>query len=124
VREGGDTVELLRITAGTATVGVLLNFVFAGHVYAYQSGLAYRGDNRFKPGLICHAIAIVHSARVGRAGYHFMAGESRYKTSLANATEILTWVTLRRHGPMTTLERTLTWLKAGLKARLKTVLRA
>jgi CelD/BcsL family acetyltransferase involved in cellulose biosynthesis len=115
VRDGGDTVELARISAGDRTLGLLLNFVHRGHVYAYQSGFAYRDDNRFKPGLICHAQAIVHSARAGRAGYHFMAGESRYKTSLATASETLFWVTLRRPGALTTLERKLSALKARFK---------
>jgi CelD/BcsL family acetyltransferase involved in cellulose biosynthesis len=118
VRDGGDAVELSRITTGTTTIGLLLNFVHRGHVYAYQSGFAYRDDNRFKPGLICHTQAIVQAARDGRAGYHFMAGESRYKASLATAVETLAWVTLRRRGVLTTVERKLSSLKASLKRRI------
>ena len=49
------SVDLLRI-AGTRTLGLLLNFVHRGEVYAYQSGFAYTDDNRFKPGLLCHAL--------------------------------------------------------------------
>jgi CelD/BcsL family acetyltransferase involved in cellulose biosynthesis len=91
-------VELLRITAGARTLGVLLNFVHRGHVYAYQSGFAYEADNRFKPGLVSHVMAIADSARLGRTAYHFMAGEARYKDSLATGAETLTWLTAYRPG--------------------------
>jgi len=72
-------VDLLRITAGRYLVGILLNFTHAGHVYAYQSGLNYADDNRFKPGLMSHALAAAHYREQGMHAYHFMAGEGQYK---------------------------------------------
>lgn len=96
-------VELLHIGAGARTVGVLLNFVHRGHVYAYQSGFAYEDDNRCKPGLVSHALAVADSIQLGRKAYHFMAGESRYKDSLATGTEPLAWLTLRRPGAGTAM---------------------
>ncbi|MHB1203965.1 MAG: GNAT family N-acetyltransferase [Rhodospirillaceae bacterium] len=98
-------VELLRITAGPRTIGVLLNFVHGGHVYAYQSGFAYEADNRLKPGLVSHVMAIADSARLGRTAYHFMAGEARYKDSLATGAESLTWLVAHRPGPVTAMMR-------------------
>ncbi|TAL03450.1 MAG: GNAT family N-acetyltransferase [Rhodospirillaceae bacterium] len=91
-------VDLLRIEAGTQTVGVLLNFVHRGEIYAYQSGFAYTDDNRFKPGLLCHSLAAAYYKLRGRRGYHFMAGASRYKDTLSNATETLYWLETRRGG--------------------------
>lgn len=96
-------VELLHVGAGPRTVGVLLNFVHRGHVYAYQSGFAYDHDNRSKPGLVCHTAAIAESIALGRKGYHFMAGAARYKDQLATDTETLVWLTARRPGAGTTV---------------------
>jgi len=107
-------VDLLRVTAGDTTIGVLLNFVHGGHVYAYQSGFAYGGDNRMKPGLVSHALAIAHYRSQSLEGYHFMAGEGRHKTSLATATESLTWIILRRKGLASRLEDSLRAFKAYL----------
>jgi CelD/BcsL family acetyltransferase involved in cellulose biosynthesis len=98
------TVQLLRARAGATTIGCLLNFSYRGHVYAYQSGLAYRDDNRFRPGLVAHALAAVQAREQGFRGYHFMAGEGRYKSSLSNADEHLFWMTLRHDDLITRAE--------------------
>ncbi len=90
------SVDLLTIASPTGTLGVLLNFVYGGEVYAYQSGFAYGDDNRFKPGLVCHAVAIAHYRNLGCRGYHFMAGASRYKRTLSNAQEKLVWIGIHR----------------------------
>jgi CelD/BcsL family acetyltransferase involved in cellulose biosynthesis len=91
------TVELLRVRAGTQTIGILLNFVFRNEAYSYQSGFAYSADNRDKPGLLCHALAAADYLARGIRGYHFMAGQNRYKQSLSNASERLSWVETYPH---------------------------
>lgn len=105
---GEGSVDVLRVAAGDETVGLLLNFVHAGHVYAYQSGLAYCDDNRLKPGLVTHALAIAHYRARGMKAYHFMAGDSRYKTSLGTDIEVLSWLTCHRD---TAIERTFDTLR-------------
>lgn len=103
VRTGAGTgaVDLLRITAGAETLGILLNLVHRGEVYAYQSGFAYTDDNRDKPGLVSHALAAAYYKARGLRAYHFMAGAARYKTSLSNADETLTWVETFRDDALT-----------------------
>ncbi len=71
---------------------MLLNFVFRGEAYSYQSGFAYSDDNRDKPGLLCHALAAADHIKRGVRLYHFMAGQDRYKASLSNAVEELCWI--------------------------------
>lgn len=93
---GEGHVDVLRVSAGEDTVGLLLNFAHAGHVYAYQSGLDYGADNRLKPGLVTHALAVAHYRARGMKAYHFMAGDSRYKTSLGTEVEVLSWLTCHR----------------------------
>jgi CelD/BcsL family acetyltransferase involved in cellulose biosynthesis len=113
------SVQVLRASAGAEAFGYLLNFVSRGHVYAYQSGFAYRDDNRFRPGLVTHALAAVRAREQGLRGYHFMAGDGRYKSSLANADEHLLWMTLRHDDLISRAEDA----ARALKTRLTEVFR-
>lgn len=82
-------VELLRVSSGDRPIGYLYNFLWRGWVGYYTSGFVYEADNKLKPGLVCHWLAIEHHARKGALFYDFMAGESRYKASLAEAGPLL-----------------------------------
>ncbi|MGE3332892.1 MAG: GNAT family N-acetyltransferase [Rhodospirillaceae bacterium] len=116
---GCGSVQLMRASAGPAPIGYLLNFVHRGHVYAYQSGFSFRDDNRFRPGLVTHALAIVHAREQGCRGYHFMAGEGRYKASLANTEEHLFWMTLRHDDLISRAEEAARALKDRLRALIR-----
>lgn len=111
-------VQLVRVSSGPNPIGYLLNFVHRGQVYAYQSGFSYRDDNRFRPGLVTHALAAVHAREQGCRGYHFMAGEGRYKASLANTEEQLFWMTLRHDDLISRAEDA----ARALKHRLRTLI--
>jgi CelD/BcsL family acetyltransferase involved in cellulose biosynthesis len=96
-------VELWQVAAGSAQIGYLYNFQHRGRVLAYQSGFAYdTGDRRAKPGLTCHHLAIEQALGAGRACYDFLAGDDRYKRSLANSARTLYWLTI---GPRCDLAR-------------------
>jgi len=112
------TVQLLRVHSAGKPIGLLLNFVHHGHIYAYQSGFAYRDDNRIRPGLLTHALAVVRAREQGLRGYHFMAGDGRYKSSLANADEHLFWMTLRRGGLFARGEDVIRAAKSRIRAAL------
>ena len=90
-------VALLKLTAGRSVVGILYNFVHRGRILAYQSGFAYaRDDVQAKPGLTCHHRTICFALDTGMAVYDFLAGEDRYKRSLADGSHQQLWV---RAGP-------------------------
>jgi len=95
-RFASGEIQLARIRAGDTTVGCLYNLVWQGRVAFYQSGLAYEEDGRLKPGLVCHALAVEHDARAGHRWYDFLAGESRYKQSLATDAGALLWIRLQK----------------------------
>lgn len=76
--------DMLRIGAGGREIGYLYNFRAGGWTMAYQAGLTPPPDNRWKPGLVCHAAAIGLCLERGDRAYDFLAGPARYKTSLAN----------------------------------------
>jgi hypothetical protein len=86
-------IELLRVSRGERHVGFLYNFNFLKIVLSYQSGFDYATAGRHqKPGLTCHHQAIRLALATGAARYDFLAGEDRYKRSLANAEGRLYWV--------------------------------
>jgi len=100
--------ELLHVTAGGETIGYLYNFLWRGWALAYQSGFVYPPDDaQRKPGLTCHHLAIARHLAGGMAGYDFLAGAARYKSSLGNVEHELAWLEL---GPA--------WRPAALRQHL------
>ncbi|MBI5164916.1 MAG: GNAT family N-acetyltransferase [Magnetospirillum sp.] len=92
----GNT-DLLRIRAGSEEVGILYNLRHRNVAYSYQSGLHYPADERLKPGLVSHILAMGHYAAEGLTTYRFLAGDSRYKSSLATGKDDLLWLAVHRH---------------------------
>ncbi|MBC7951782.1 MAG: GNAT family N-acetyltransferase [Rhodospirillaceae bacterium] len=103
----GDA-EVLRLSDGGDEIGYLYNFVHDGWVYAYQSGFRYDPDPRRKPGLAGHLLAMRSYGAQGLRGYRFLAGDSRYKSSLATAKDQLVWAMMDRGDLLHRLER---WLR-------------
>ena len=87
------TVDMLHVAAGPRTVGFLLNLRAGRRVAAYASGFDYAGASPHeKPGLTCHAAAIALARATGALEYDFLAGDARYKRSLANDVRSLHWL--------------------------------
>ena len=78
-------VQVLKFSTPTLLLGFLYNFVCDGHVYFYVSAINYADKhNKFKAGLVMHALAQTHYAQRGCHTYDFMGGECRYKASLSS----------------------------------------
>jgi CelD/BcsL family acetyltransferase involved in cellulose biosynthesis len=107
-----DELDLLELRAGAETVGVLYNFRTGGRAYAYQSGFAPASSPHAKPGMSCHALAIARSVEKGDAIYDFLGGADRYKRSLANGSEPLSWA-----------EQVPRWSALGVAAQVRKALR-
>ena len=90
------SIQMLRVSAGAETIGVLYNFVRKGKVYFFQSGFHYKPDQRLKPGLVTHACAIQHCLEAGFSEYDLLAGDARYKRSLAKDCRQMAWVIFSR----------------------------
>ncbi|MFT3804566.1 MAG: GNAT family N-acetyltransferase [Burkholderiaceae bacterium] len=90
-------IEMLRLSAGDRVLAYLYNFVLDGHVYFYLSGIDYGDDvTRFKPGILCHVLAIERALQAGHACYDLLAGDARYKASLATDVTTQSWLILQR----------------------------
>jgi CelD/BcsL family acetyltransferase involved in cellulose biosynthesis len=98
---------LLCASAGDRPFGYLYNFARSGRVYAYQNGLDYAADGRFKPGLVSHVLAIEQALRDGFAVYDFLAGENRLKARLASDRDEMVWLAVRRRSARA-------WLRGGV----------
>ena len=94
--QAASHVDLVVARAGGAAIGYLYNFVHRGKVYFYQSGFEYEADPKLKPGLCTHALAIEHYGELGFAEYDFLAGDARYKRSLAQGERELSWAWIDR----------------------------
>ena len=108
-------VELLQLAAGSQVLGYLYNFLYAGRVYNYQSGFSYSDDNRHRPGLIAHAMAIERAKNSGLLVYDFLAGDAHYKARLGASMGSMVWCRAQRHRPGLIAERTLRRLVQGLR---------
>jgi CelD/BcsL family acetyltransferase involved in cellulose biosynthesis len=89
-------VQLVRVTAGGETVGILYNFVADGRVYFYQSGLRYDAERRRSPGVVTIACAVTCCLEKGLNECDFLAGEREYKRWLSTGSHRLVWALFRR----------------------------
>jgi CelD/BcsL family acetyltransferase involved in cellulose biosynthesis len=91
-----QSVDLIRVSAGSRIAGYLYNLVHHGWVAAYQSGFEFGPDaDRLRPGLICHLAAIEHYRQAGMRLYDFLGGEARYKRGFADDERELQWLEVR-----------------------------
>ena len=103
---GQARTELLEFTAGSQVLGYLYNFQYADRMYNYQSGFSYADDNRHRPGLIAHTMAIELARGRGLRVYDFLAGDARYKARLGQLMGTMVWCRGQRDRPLLTIERT------------------
>jgi CelD/BcsL family acetyltransferase involved in cellulose biosynthesis len=108
-------VELLRLTAGEQILGYLYNFLYAGRAYSYQSGFSYSDDNRHRPGLIAHVMAMERAQNQGLRVYDFLAGDAHYKARLGAQTGQLSWCRAQKDRPGLIAERALRTLRQKLR---------
>ena len=89
-------IQVLRVTAGDAVVGIAYNFVFRGKVYAYQQGLRYEEDRRLHPGFVTTAGAVQYCMDHGLDEYDHLAGHHIDKKAISTGSRPLVWASWRR----------------------------
>lgn len=114
---GPGAAELLELSAGAQVLGYLYNFQYGERVYSYQSGFSYSDDNRHRPGLLAHALAIEQARQRGMRVYDFLAGDAPYKARLGRQLEQLVWCRGQRNRPLLRCERAARTLYRKLLSR-------
>ncbi len=90
-------VQLIRVSVGESVLGYLLNFVYLGHVYQYQSGFDYNICEKYNsPGYVCHLYAVEHNLQCRHHTYDYMAGDSDYKKAMGVLSTELSWHVVQR----------------------------
>jgi len=112
---GQAQVELLELAAGSQVLGYLYNFQYGGRAYNYQGGFSYSDDNRHRPGLIAHAMAIDQARSRGLQIYDFLAGDASYKARLGRPMGKMVWCRAQRDRPLLIVERVARKLYRGLR---------
>ncbi len=97
-------VELVRARAGEHIFGWVYNFIDRGNVLFYLSGFVEEEDNKLKPGLTTHILAIEDHLAHGRNIYDFMGGDAPYKKSLGEDGPQIVSYALQKPGPALMLE--------------------
>jgi CelD/BcsL family acetyltransferase involved in cellulose biosynthesis len=104
-QSGAGSVELLELSAGGQVLGYLYNFAHGARVYSYQSGFAYSDDNKHRPGLLAHVLAIERARDRGMGVYDFLAGDAAYKARLGQHLGQMMWCRGQRNRPLLRCER-------------------
>ena len=118
--EGRGRVDMLQLSAGGQVLGYLYNFEYGERVYSYQSGFAYGEDNRHRPGLLAHGLAIEQARERGMRVYDFLAGEAPYKARLGQCLGQIIWCRGQRNKPLLRCERAAHALYGRLRGAAKT----
>jgi CelD/BcsL family acetyltransferase involved in cellulose biosynthesis len=102
-----EKVQLLRVTSGGETVGIVYNLIHRQKVCFYQCGYRYGLEKRLSPGRVTLALAIQHCIEAGYDEFDFLSGELQYKESMSTGSRPVIWATFRRPGMKSAAIKTL-----------------
>jgi CelD/BcsL family acetyltransferase involved in cellulose biosynthesis len=87
-------VDIVRVSAGDETIGIIYNLVGDGRAYFYQCGFQFSENKKLRPGLVTLQKALQWYADTGLPEFNLMAGDRQYKRSLAKSQHPLDWWTV------------------------------
>jgi CelD/BcsL family acetyltransferase involved in cellulose biosynthesis len=91
-----NKIQLIRVFTPKEDIGYLYYFIHNNEALFYQSGLNYKEDNKYRPGLVCHFLATKAFAAMKFNKYNFLAGGTQYKKSLSTNKDDLSSIILSR----------------------------
>ncbi len=107
-------IQLIRIFNEHEDIGYIYNFVFKNEVLFYQCGFNYHSDNKYRPGLVSHYLAINECLAKGFSKYNFLVGQTQYKQSLSTQSDMLKTAVVSRNNLKSKFESSLRALKSKL----------
>ena len=91
-----NAVDLVRVSVGGQSIGVLYNFVSGNKAFFYQCGFRITENKRLRPGLVTLQSVLQFYTQSPLAEYDLMAGALEYKRSLSDEYRELEWCSIRR----------------------------
>jgi hypothetical protein len=85
--------------------------------------VSYADDNRHRPGLIAHAMAIELARERGLRVYDFLAGDAHYKAMLGYLMGTMVWCRGQKDRPVLKIERAARRLYRGFKGACRGLVR-
>jgi hypothetical protein len=89
-------IDVLSVSAGDETIGVLYNYVLKSKAFFYQCGFKITGNKRLRPGMVTLQMVLQSYLESELPEFDLMAGDYEYKRSLAEQFRELDWCTIRR----------------------------
>jgi len=102
-----NEVMLCRIFTESEDIGYFYYFIHNNEALFYQSGLNYKENNKYRPGLVSHFIATNYFSKNNYDKYNFLAGGSQYKRSLSTNHDQLNTLTVSRKSLKSRIEHLL-----------------
>jgi len=99
--------ELWTLRVKGEALACLYNINYQGRICFYQSGVRVMPNDRIRPGLLAHYLAVRAAIQAGATEYDFLLGAAQYKLSLSNAARELVTLRASRPGAREALRRTL-----------------
>jgi CelD/BcsL family acetyltransferase involved in cellulose biosynthesis len=89
-------IDILHVSAGDETIGILYNYVLKSKAFFYQCGFKFSDNKKLSPGLVTLQVALQSYLESALPEFDLMAGDVLYKRSLAEQRRDLDWCTMRR----------------------------
>lgn len=116
-----SAVQIFKIQLSPDEKVYLYNFLSNDNAYFYLSAMTSQNDdNKQRPGLVAHSIAIDYYKSKGLKAYDFMGGDARYKSSFSNQTTELKLMKFQHVRFLLAVEHLLKSLKMRLSKLVKT----
>jgi len=100
-----ENTEIARLTLNSRAIAYLVNYIYRGRIYFYLSALTDEFNGKIKLGLYMHSLTIEFYKAKNMSVYDFLAGESRYKKSLSNASYSHNLVCFYNRNPLLNIEK-------------------
>jgi len=113
-------IQILRVRAGSESIGCLYNYIYNNRIYGYQIGLKYQSDKGLMPGYVSIIESVKHNAKLGHSILDLGAvggggGGKFYKNTLSTNENRLVWARVQKPHVKFKLENKLRHMRRDLE---------
>jgi len=101
--ENGE-IQLIKISAGSYTIGCVYDIIFNREVLGISCGFNYLPNNIYMPGFVCHYYVVTYNAMIGMSSYDWLAEGGEYKTRLCTDLNDMQTIEIYKKGIKSTIK--------------------